>query len=140
MRVIQYPKDMKDLIGEELGISEWVTVDQAMIDKFAEATGDHQWIHVDVERAKNEMPGGKTIDSWSRLLDSKNKAEVLEALEMVRLQGHAFKPIKAKVEGLTKNADAEIANLRAETQQTRAETAGKAMALTQQPTVGERTQ
>ncbi|MCB1746098.1 MAG: MaoC family dehydratase [Gammaproteobacteria bacterium] len=61
MRVIQYPKDMKDLIGEELGISEWVTVDQAMIDKFAEATGDHQWIHVDVERAKNEMPGGKTI-------------------------------------------------------------------------------
>jgi acyl dehydratase len=36
-------------------------VDQAMIDKFAEATGDHQWIHVDVERAKREMPGGKTI-------------------------------------------------------------------------------
>jgi acyl dehydratase len=38
-----------------------MTVDQAMIDKFAEATGDHQWIHVDVERAKKEMPGGKTI-------------------------------------------------------------------------------
>lgn len=56
-----------------------------------------------------QMPGGKTVDSWSRLLDSKNKTEVLEALEMVRLQGHAFKPIKAKVEGLTKNADAEIA-------------------------------
>lgn len=56
-----------------------------------------------------EMPGGKTVDSWSRLLDSKNKTEVLEALEMIRLQGHAFKPIKAKVEGLTKNADAEIA-------------------------------
>jgi len=36
-------------------------VDQAMIDKFAEVTGDHQWIHVDVERAKKEMPGGKTI-------------------------------------------------------------------------------
>src|SRR5258705_3878499 len=38
-----------------------MTVDQAMIDKFAEATGDHQWIHVDVERAKREMAGGKTI-------------------------------------------------------------------------------
>jgi acyl dehydratase len=38
-----------------------MTVDQAMIDKFADATGDHQWIHVDVERAKREMPGGKTI-------------------------------------------------------------------------------
>lgn len=61
MRVIDYPKDMKDLIGEEFGVSEWVTIDQPMIDKFAEATGDHQWIHVDVERAKQEMPGGKTI-------------------------------------------------------------------------------
>src|SRR5688500_235847 len=38
-----------------------MTVDQTMIDKFAEATGDHQWIHVDVERAKRDMPGGKTI-------------------------------------------------------------------------------
>ena len=47
--------------GKELGTSEWVTVDQAMIDRFAEATGDHQWIHVDVARAKREMPGGKTI-------------------------------------------------------------------------------
>ena len=48
-------------MGKELGPSDWFTVDQAMIDKFAEATGDHQWIHVDVERAKREMPGGKTI-------------------------------------------------------------------------------
>ncbi|WP_119423034.1 MaoC family dehydratase [Desertibaculum subflavum] len=61
MRVIQYPKDLKNHIGEEFGVSEWVTVDQGMIDKFAEATGDHQWIHVDVERCKKEMPGGKTI-------------------------------------------------------------------------------
>ena len=61
MRVIDYPKDMKNHIGEEFGVSEWVTVDQPMIDKFADATGDHQWIHVDVERAKQEMPAGKTI-------------------------------------------------------------------------------
>jgi len=58
---VEYPKDLKQHIGVELGPSEWMTVDQAMIDKFAEATGDHQWIHVDVERAKREMPGGKTI-------------------------------------------------------------------------------
>ena len=44
-----------------VGVSDWFTVDQALIDKFADATGDHQWIHVDVERAKREMPGGKTI-------------------------------------------------------------------------------
>jgi acyl dehydratase len=48
-------------IGQRLGSSDWVVVDQAMIDQFAEATGDHQWIHVDVERAKREMPGGRTI-------------------------------------------------------------------------------
>ena len=58
---VEYPKDLLKLVGTELGPSEWVTVDQAMIDKFADATGDHQWIHVDVERAKKEMPGGKTI-------------------------------------------------------------------------------
>lgn len=61
MRIIQTPDDMKQHIGEEFGVSEWVTVDQAMIDKFADATGDHQWIHVDVARAKQEMPDGKTI-------------------------------------------------------------------------------
>ena len=61
MRVIAYPKDLKNHLGEEFGVSEWVTIDQTMIDKFAEATGDHQWIHVDVARAKQEMPGGKTI-------------------------------------------------------------------------------
>src|SRR5258708_28654066 len=58
---VEYPKDLLKLVGKELGTCEWITVDQAMIDKFAEATGDHQWIHVDVERAKKEMPGGKTI-------------------------------------------------------------------------------
>lgn len=47
---------MNDYVGKELGTSGWVTVDQDMIDKFAETTGDHQWIHVDVERAKRESP------------------------------------------------------------------------------------
>ncbi len=46
--------------GEELGTSDWVTIDQGRVDTFAEATGDHQWIHVDVERAK-EGPFGGTI-------------------------------------------------------------------------------
>src|SRR5437899_6937874 len=58
---VEYPKDLLPLVGRELGPSEWITVDQPTIDKFADATGDHQWIHVDVERAKREMPGGKTI-------------------------------------------------------------------------------
>jgi acyl dehydratase len=58
---VEKPADLTQYIGIEIGVSDWFTVDQATIDKFAEATGDHQWIHVDVERAKRELPGGKTI-------------------------------------------------------------------------------
>jgi acyl dehydratase len=58
---VETPADMDAHAGQELGISDWLTVDQAMIDAFAEVTGDHQWIHVDVERARREMPDGKTI-------------------------------------------------------------------------------
>jgi len=48
-------------VGQELGVSSWITVDQAMIDQFADTTRDHQWIHVDVERARRESPSGATI-------------------------------------------------------------------------------
>jgi acyl dehydratase len=58
---VERPDELLQHIGHELGPSDWLTVEQAMIDKFAEATGDHQWIHVDVDRARREMPGGKTI-------------------------------------------------------------------------------
>ena len=61
MLKVEKLQDLLQHVGKELGPSEWLTVTQEMIDKFADATGDHQWIHVDVERAKKEMPGGKTI-------------------------------------------------------------------------------
>ncbi len=48
-------------VGQELGVSQWVTIDQERINQFADATGDHQWIHVDVERARRESPFGTTI-------------------------------------------------------------------------------
>ncbi len=48
-------------VGKELGVSEWVTIDQQRINEFAHCTGDHQWIHVDVERAKRESPFKTTI-------------------------------------------------------------------------------
>jgi len=48
-------------IGEELGVSRWVEIDQGRIDEFADVTMDHQWIHVDVEKAKAESPYGTTI-------------------------------------------------------------------------------
>ena len=61
MRVIENFDAMKALVGQEIGVSPWVDVTQERIDKFAEATGDFQWIHVDPERAARELPGGKTI-------------------------------------------------------------------------------
>jgi acyl dehydratase len=48
--------EMSEHIGRELGVSDWVTIDQSRIDTFADCTGDHQWIHVDIERAKRESP------------------------------------------------------------------------------------
>ena len=56
MKVIKSIDDAQSLIGEELGVSEWLEIDQKRIDDFADVTGDHQWIHVDVERAKAESP------------------------------------------------------------------------------------
>jgi acyl dehydratase len=52
---------LRDLIGKPVGPSEWRTVDQPMIDAFAELSGDDQWIHVDAERAARESPFGTTI-------------------------------------------------------------------------------
>jgi acyl dehydratase len=48
-------------VGRELGVSDWITVDQNRIDQFAACTGDRQWIHVDVERARRESPFGGPI-------------------------------------------------------------------------------
>ena len=47
---------LRERVGQELGVSDWVTIDQARINTFASCTGDHQWIHVDIERAKRESP------------------------------------------------------------------------------------
>jgi acyl dehydratase len=58
--VINGLEELKSKVGEELGVSDWVEVTQEAIDAFADATGDHQWIHVDPERAK-DTPFGGTI-------------------------------------------------------------------------------
>lgn len=54
-------EDLPGLAGREIGVSDWVRLDQAKVNQFADATGDHQWIHVDVERARREMATGGTI-------------------------------------------------------------------------------
>ncbi len=54
--IVPSVSSLKSFVGRKLGVSEWVTVTQAQIQSFAEATGDYQWIHVDVERAKRDSP------------------------------------------------------------------------------------
>lgn len=61
MHKIESIEDAKALEDCELGVSEWITINQERINQFANATGDDQWIHVDSSRAKNELPDGKTI-------------------------------------------------------------------------------
>jgi len=58
--VFDSPKDLLGAVGQKLEASEWLTIEQDRIDQFAEATGDHQWIHVDPDKAK-DGPFGKTI-------------------------------------------------------------------------------
>ena len=53
--------NLRDRVGSELGVSDWMVVDQERINEFAECTGDRQWIHVEVERAKREGPFGGPV-------------------------------------------------------------------------------
>lgn len=59
--VINSFSEFEQFIGKDLGVSDWVKIDQARIDQFAEATLDHQWIHTDAKRAASESPFKKTI-------------------------------------------------------------------------------
>jgi acyl dehydratase len=61
MKIIETLEELGSLVGQEVAVGDWFTLEQSRIDAFAEATGDHQWIHRDVERAKTESPFGTTI-------------------------------------------------------------------------------
>ena len=61
IRIIEGIEELKSLIGQEIGASDWFEVTQSRINDFADATEDHQWIHIDVERAKTDSPFHSTI-------------------------------------------------------------------------------
>lgn len=61
MRSIATLDEMKTLVGQEVAVSDWFDITQERVNRFAAATDDHQWIHVDVERARRESPFGGTI-------------------------------------------------------------------------------
>ncbi len=83
MKTFQTLQDLAACVGQEIAVSDWITVTQQQIDQFAEATGDHQWIHVDVERAKAGPFGAPiahgflTLSLLPRLLES--AIEVVES-------------------------------------------------------------
>ncbi|MFN8193505.1 MAG: MaoC family dehydratase [Nocardioidaceae bacterium] len=67
MRVFTTLDEVAAAAGQELGASDWVTIDQERVDRFADATGDHQWIHVDVERAASGPFGGTIAHGYLTL-------------------------------------------------------------------------
>ena len=76
--------ELKELVGSHIGTSDWLTIDQPMIDKFADATGDHQFIHIDVEKAKLTPFGGTIAHGFLSL----SIMPVLTAMtDMPRLDG-----------------------------------------------------
>lgn len=78
-RVFSTPHALKEAVGEQLDSTDWLEIDQARIDLFADATGDHQWIHVDPEKAK-DGPFGSTIAHGYLTLSLVNKflPEIIE--------------------------------------------------------------
>ena len=67
MRVFTTFEELHDAVGEDLGSTDWLEVTQDRVDAFADATGDHQWIHVDVERAKDGPFGGTIAHGYLTL-------------------------------------------------------------------------
>lgn len=61
MRQFASLEELKSLVGQEVAVSDWVEITQERVGMFADATGDHQWIHLDVERSRRESPYGGTI-------------------------------------------------------------------------------
>jgi acyl dehydratase len=67
MRTFTTSEEIEAAAGQQIGTSDWVEIDQERVDRFADATGDHQWIHVDVERAKDGPFGGTIAHGYLTL-------------------------------------------------------------------------
>jgi acyl dehydratase len=96
MIIIKNYAEFESHLGKELGVSDWHTITQQQIDKFADATIDHQWIHTDTEKAKNEGPFGGTIAHgyltvsllpyfWHQIADVQNlKMQINYAIDSIK--------------------------------------------------------
>jgi acyl dehydratase len=94
MTEFETPTDLAGKVGAEIGESDWITVSQAMIDDFAKLTDDHQWIHVDVERAAKEMPNGKTIAHGNLVLSLMARMRTYTVSQMARAMNYGFNKLR----------------------------------------------
>ena len=85
--IFESPHDLKSAVGKHLGYSSWMTMEQERVDKFADATNDHQWIHVDVERAK-QGPFGAPIAHGNLTIAVMGHLPQSEAVTQPPLEGH----------------------------------------------------
>ena len=90
MREIAYA-DLPKFVGQEIGVSDWVQIDQQRVNTFADATGDHQWIHIDVERATKEM-GGPIAHGYL-------------TLSLIPFLGAGMLPVKGVTRGINYGSD-----------------------------------
>lgn len=79
-------EEVKDAVGKEIGLSEWYTMDQKRINEFADATGDHQWIHVDREKSRADSPYGDSIAHGFLVLSMGSRM----AYDSIEIQGLAM--------------------------------------------------
>jgi len=87
-------EDLPALVGKELAVSDWLTLDQDRIDRFAEVTGDRQWIHVDVERATREIGGPIAHGFLTLSLLSALTASVIEFKGVTRGVNYGFDRVR----------------------------------------------
>jgi acyl dehydratase len=109
--IFNHPSELKESVGKQLGVSEWLEIDQARIDTFADATGDHQWIHVDPERAKDGAFGSTIAHGYLTLsLVNKFLPEIIDVRGISmgvnygsdRLRFPAPVPVGARIRGSAK--------------------------------------
>ena len=93
MRTIATLEELKSLVGQEVAVSDWITITQHQINLFAEATGDHQWIHVDAERAA-DLPrrGGPPLEPVARGAAREAQAAIA-ACESIKRYAAAYKKV-----------------------------------------------
>ena len=96
MRVVHGLTELEQLVGEELGPSGWVRITQEMINTFSDVTGDHQWIHIDVERATRELPaGGPMVQGFFTLaLVIRFRTEMLDVRGVTRTINYGLNRVR----------------------------------------------